>query len=92
MSRTAAWAKRHNVPFRKFRFHDLRHYRAVIWLKSGRQYRDLQHRLGHASIVTTEGYWKYLTPEEDRAAKGYGHKIGHSDVAEETATQHKWLM
>jgi integrase/recombinase XerD len=94
VNRTARWAKKHNVPFRKFRFHDLRHYHAVIWLKSGRQYRDLQHRLGHASIVTTEGYWKYLTPEEDRMAKGYraeasGHKFGHNDVAAGIETQRK---
>jgi integrase/recombinase XerD len=82
VNRTAAWAKKHNVPFRKFRFHDLRHYHAVIWLKSGRQYRDLQHRLGHTSIVTTEGYWTYLTAEEDRVAKGY-----HSEaVATNSAT------
>jgi integrase/recombinase XerD len=89
VSRAAHWAKKHNVAFRRFRFHDLRHYHAVIWLKSGRQYRDLQHRLGHASIVTTEGYWKYLTPEEDRIAKGYsGHKYGHTIVAAETETLH----
>jgi integrase/recombinase XerD len=63
-----------SINVRPFRFHDLRHYDAVMWLKSGRQYRDLQHRLGHASIQTTEGYWTYLTPEEDRIAKGYGRE------------------
>lgn len=57
--------------FRAFRFHDLRHRHAVDWLKSGRSIYDLQQRLGHASIKTTEIYLKYLTPEEQRAAK-YG--------------------
>jgi integrase/recombinase XerD len=56
--------------FTRFRFHDLRHLHAVEWLRSGRSIYDLQHRLGHASITTTEGYLKYLTPEEVRRAKG----------------------
>jgi integrase/recombinase XerD len=67
-----AWAKAEKHPFQPFRFHDLRHLHAVMWLKSGRQYRDLQHRLGHVSIQTTEGYYTCLTAEEDRIAKGYG--------------------
>jgi integrase/recombinase XerD len=60
---------RHDEPsFRKFRFHDLRHRHAVDWLKAGRSIYDLQQRLGHASIKTTEIYLKFLTPEEARAA------------------------
>lgn len=59
--------------FRPFRFHDLRHRHAVDWLKSGRSIYDLQQRLGHASIKTTEIYLAYLTPEEIRKAK-YGTK------------------
>lgn len=58
--------------FRAFRFHDLRHRHAVDWLKSGRSIYDLQHRLGHTSIKTTEEYLKYLTPEEARRAKQIG--------------------
>jgi integrase/recombinase XerD len=55
--------------FRVFRFHDLRHRHAVDWLKAGRSIYDLQQRLGHASIKTTEIYLSFLTPEEARAAK-----------------------
>lgn len=55
--------------FRPFRFHDLRHYHAVAWLKSGRSIYDLQHRLGHTSIKTTEMYLAYLTSEEIHVAK-----------------------
>ncbi len=40
------------------------------WLKDGRSIYDLQARLGHTSIKTTEIYLKYLTPEEGRIAKG----------------------
>lgn len=54
--------------FSPFRFHDLRHRHAVDWLKAGRSIYDLQQRLGHASIKTTEIYLKFLTPEEKRAA------------------------
>jgi integrase/recombinase XerD len=67
--RTAAWAKANGVEFRPFRFHDLRHWHAVQWLKEGRSIYDLQRRLGHASIKTTEIYCEYLTADEERVAK-----------------------
>lgn len=56
--------------FKRFRFHDLRHLAAVEYLRAGGDIYDLQKRLGHSSIKTTELYLKYLTPEEERAAKG----------------------
>ena len=43
---------------------------AVEWLQSGRSIYDLQQRLGHASIKTTEIYLQFLTPEEKRKAMG----------------------
>jgi integrase/recombinase XerD len=64
------WA---DIGFRTFTFHDLRHYFAVKWLKSGRSIYDLQGRLGHASIKTTEIYLKFLTAEEKRAVM-YGRR------------------
>jgi integrase/recombinase XerD len=70
VARTAAWARESGIDFRPFRFHDLRHYHAVTWLKDGRSIYDLQARLGHKSIKTTEMYLRYLTPDEERAAKG----------------------
>lgn len=56
--------------FVRFRFHDLRHLHAVEWLRSGRSIYDLQKRLGHSSIRTTEVYLDYLTPEEVARCKG----------------------
>jgi integrase/recombinase XerD len=70
VERTEAFTKANGVDFRPFRFHDLRHLHAVEWLKDGRSIYDLQIRLGHRSIKTTEMYCTYLTPEEQRAAKG----------------------
>src|SRR5262249_16441879 len=64
-----AWAKANGVEFRPFRFHDLRHWHAVQWLKEGRSIYDLQRRLGHSGIHTTEIYCEYLTADEERIAK-----------------------
>jgi integrase/recombinase XerD len=61
--------REHPQPFRGFRFHDLRHRHAVDWLKSGRSIYDLQKRLGHTSVKTTEIYCAYLTSEEERLVK-----------------------
>jgi integrase/recombinase XerD len=71
VARTAEYARQHGVSFRPFRFHDLRHLHAIAWLRSGRSIYELQHRLGHASIKTTEGYLVagYLTYEQQEAAK-----------------------
>lgn len=59
-----------DIGFRRFRFHDLRHLHAVMWLKSGRYIGDLQHRLGHTSVKTTEIYTSHkvglLTADEVR--------------------------
>ena len=70
VKQTAAWASKNGVPFREFQFHDLRHLNAVNWLKDGRSIYDLQRRLGHTSIKTTEEYCKCLTAEEDMIVKG----------------------
>jgi len=72
--RAAHKVAQHQQPdFRPFRFHDLRHRHAVDWLKSGRSIYDLQQRLGHESIKTTEWYLRFLTPDEVRAVK-YGER------------------
>ena len=80
VSRTAKWAKASGVDFHPFRYHDLRHWHAIHWLKSGRSIYELQHRLGHTSVKTTEVYLRagYLTFEEQEAAK-VGTKTGTAD-------------
>ena len=64
----AKQAQKQEQQFQSFRFHDLRHRHAVDWLKSGRSIYDLQQRLGHTSVKTTEIYLAFLTPEEKRQA------------------------
>lgn len=60
---------------RRYRFHDLRHWYAVDYLRRGGLIYDLQQIMGHKSITTTERYLKFLTPEQQRRAK-------FSDVAQ----------
>jgi integrase/recombinase XerD len=80
VARAAKWAKEHGADFRPFRFHDLRHWHAVHWLKSGRSIYELQHRLGHTSVKTTELYLHagYLTFAEQEVVK-IGTKTGTAD-------------
>jgi len=71
---TAAWAKENRVEFRRFKFHALRHWHAIEFLKAGwGSIYDLKQRLGHASLTTTEIYLsgEFLTEEEMNQAK-YG--------------------
>lgn len=70
--RTAEKAKKVGRPFRRFRFHDLRHWFAVDYLRRGGSIYDLQKILGHKSIRTTELYLDYLTPAEQERAKRVG--------------------
>lgn len=67
--RATADAAKAEKPFRRFRFHDLRHWYAVDYLRRGGNIYDLQQILGHASIRTTEMYLDYLTPDEQADAK-----------------------
>jgi len=69
VGRVARKAAQDQAPFRRFRFHDLRHLHAVEYLRERRgSLYDLQLNLGHKSIKTTEGYLAHLTPEEKLAA------------------------
>lgn len=82
------WRDRNNVGFR---FHDLRHYFAVMYLRQGGNIYALQRILGHSSIKTTEIYLDYLTPEEriqamHGAVTGTGTEIGGSGPRREPET------
>lgn len=67
--RVARKAAQEGRDFQRFRFHDLRHYFAVHYLKDRRGgLYDLQQVLGHQSVKTTEGYLDHLTPDEKWAA------------------------
>lgn len=70
-------AEKEKRTFRPFRFHDLRHWYAVDYLRGGGNIYDLQKQLGHKSIKTTEMYLDYLDAGEQRQAKfGVGTGTG----------------
>lgn len=81
MARCVTAKEKAGEPFTRFRFHDLRHWYAVDFLRSGNSIYTLQKRLGHASIKTTEIYLKYLTPEEAAVAQN-GSQIYRSESAD----------
>lgn len=62
-SRLAAIGARCKPPI-PFRIHDLRHLYAVEFMRGGGSLYTLRDQLGHRSTSTTEGYLRYLTPEE----------------------------
>lgn len=65
-----ARAKKEKRPFRRFRFHDLRHLFAVETLRNRTMdIYKLSLHLGHTSVKTTEIYLEFLTPDEALAAK-----------------------
>jgi integrase/recombinase XerD len=57
---------------RPFRFHDLRHWYAVDYLRRGGSIYTLSQILGHSSVKVTEIYLRYVTPEEAERAKAAG--------------------
>ncbi|MBS4017465.1 MAG: site-specific integrase [Dechloromonas sp.] len=64
--------------FSRFRFHDLRHFYAVEYLRKGGSIYDLSKILGHTSVKTTEIYLEFLTPEEvERAKRGSAQNTAH---------------
>lgn len=73
-SRQTRWAReaaqKDGTEFVGFRFHDMRHWYAVEYLrKPGGDIYTLQAHLRHTSVKTTEMYLEFLTPEEAAAVK-----------------------
>jgi integrase len=72
------WAKANNVDFQPFTFHSLRDLHAIEFFRTRTgTLHELQFRLGHSSIKTTERYIYsgFLTPEEVQWAL-YGREPG----------------
>jgi len=65
--------------FRRFRFHDLRHWFAVEALRGGMGIYALSKHLGHTSVKTTEIYLSFLTAAEAEAARESAQKPAQTD-------------
>ena len=56
----------HNLPH--MRFHDLRHFNAIIMLKYGVPDKVASGRLGHSQVQTTREIYQHVLPDMDRQA------------------------
>ena len=81
MLRCVKTGSKTGTPFRRFRFHDLRHLHAVEYLKAGGSLYDLSKRLGHTSVKTTEIYLDFLTADEAAKAKAGRKPDRHHEPA-----------
>lgn len=63
-------AEDEEVPFTRWRAHDLRHRFAVRWLQAGGDIYRLSRHLGHSSVKTTEIYLDHLSEDELDAVRG----------------------
>jgi len=50
------------------RFHDLRHFNAIIMLKYGVPDKVASGRLGHSQVQTTREIYQHVLPDMDRQA------------------------
>ena len=62
----AKFLERHNLPHHKF--HSLRHTSATLMLYSGVNIRQVQERLGHGSLKTTQIYLHSIQEADEQAA------------------------
>ena len=56
----------HNIPH--IRFHDLRHFNAIIMLKYGVADKVASGRLGHSQVQTTREIYQHVLPDMDKQA------------------------
>lgn len=57
---------KHNLP--PMRFHDLRHYNAIIMMKYGVPDKVASRRLGHSQVQLTREIYQHVLPDMDRQA------------------------
>jgi len=57
---------KHNLP--PMRFHDLRHYNAIIMMKYGVPDKVASQRLGHSQVQITREIYQHVLPDMDRQA------------------------
>ena len=75
--KTAQWRlnahlKRSGLPH--FSFHAFRHTHASLLLNAGISYKELQYRLGHATIAMTLDRYSHLSKDKEKEAPAYFEK------------------
>ena len=62
----------------RFTFHAFRHTHASLLLNAGIPYKDLQHRLGHATLAMTMDIYSHLSKDKEKEAVSYYEKAINS--------------
>lgn len=89
----AKFLARHDLPHHKF--HCLRHTSATLLLYSGVNIRQVQERLGHGSLKTTQIYLHSIQEADEQAAAALQsmlitqHKQPDEKTADESADDHR---
>lgn len=58
----------------RFTFHAFRHTHASLLLNAGISYKELQHRLGHATLAMTMDIYSHLSKDKEKEAVAYYEK------------------
>ena len=58
----------------RFTFHAFRHTHASLLLNAGIPYKELQHRLGHATLAMTMDIYSHLSKDKEKEAVSYYEK------------------
>lgn len=58
----------------RFTFHAFRHTHASLLLNAGISYKELQHRLGHATLAMTMDTYSHLSKEKEKEAVSFFEK------------------
>ena len=62
----------------RFTFHAFRHTHASLLLNAGISYKELQYRLGHATLAMTMDIYSHLSAEKEKEAVSYFEKAMNS--------------
>ena len=62
----------------RFTFHAFRHTHASLLLNAGISYKELQYRLGHATLAMTMDIYGHLSADKEKEAVSYFEKAMNS--------------
>lgn len=62
----------------RFTFHAFRHTHASLLLNAGISYKELQYRLGHATLAMTKDIYSHLSKDKEKEAVSYYEKAINS--------------
>ena len=67
-----------DIGYPRFTFHAFRHTHASLLLNAGISYKELQYRLGHATLAMTMDIYGHLSNDKEKEAVSYFEKAINS--------------